>query len=111
MPTSADQADAQALESAIRSAFTETTKPEVTASAEAAAQAGSNAASEAEAPRVENRQRPRQPLLSPPEPKETIYVGNIFYDVTAEDLKRQMEKYGTVEHARIIHDNRGLSKG
>jgi nucleolin len=46
-----------------------------------------------------------------PEPKETIYVGNLFFDVTAEDLKRQMEKYGTVLNARIIHDNRGLSKG
>jgi RNA recognition motif-containing protein len=45
------------------------------------------------------------------EPKQTVYVGNLFFDVTAEDLRRQMEKYGVVEHAKIIHDSRGLSKG
>ncbi|KAH8692205.1 hypothetical protein BGW36DRAFT_280483, partial [Talaromyces proteolyticus] len=44
-------------------------------------------------------------------PKETIYVGNLFFDVTADDLKARMAEYGTVEHAKIVHDARGLSKG
>jgi nucleolin len=54
--------------------------------------------------------RPKSTLRSP-DPKETIYVGNLFYDVTADDLKQQLQKYGTVQSACIIHDNRGLSKG
>jgi RNA recognition motif-containing protein len=44
-------------------------------------------------------------------PNETVYIGNLFYDVTAEDLRKRMEKYGTVLNTMIAHDNRGLSKG
>lgn len=44
-------------------------------------------------------------------PNETIYIGNLFYDVTAEDLRKRMETYGTVLNTMIAHDNRGLSKG
>ncbi|KAF9894375.1 hypothetical protein FE257_007878 [Aspergillus nanangensis] len=44
-------------------------------------------------------------------PKETVYVGNLFYDVTAEDLRKQMEKYGIVEQVFITFDNRGISRG
>lgn len=56
-----------------------------------------------------SRQKNKARTLPPP--NETIYVGNIFFDVTAEDLRSQMEKYGIVEQARIVHDDRGLSKG
>jgi RNA recognition motif-containing protein len=44
-------------------------------------------------------------------PNETVYVGNLFYDITAEDLRKHMEKYGIVLNTMIAHDNRGLSKG
>jgi RNA recognition motif-containing protein len=44
-------------------------------------------------------------------PNETVYIGNLFYDITAEDLRKHMEKYGTVLNTMITHDNRGLSKG
>ncbi|EPS31529.1 hypothetical protein PDE_06484 [Penicillium oxalicum 114-2] len=44
-------------------------------------------------------------------PNETVYIGNLFYDITAEDLRKHMEKFGTVLHTMIVHDNRGLSKG
>ncbi|KKK13395.1 hypothetical protein AOCH_001635 [Aspergillus ochraceoroseus] len=44
-------------------------------------------------------------------PKETIYIGNLFYDVTPEDLKEQMSKYGVVEEVNLIYDSRGISKG
>ncbi|PYI03885.1 RNA-binding domain-containing protein [Aspergillus sclerotiicarbonarius CBS 121057] len=50
-------------------------------------------------------------LATPPAPKESVFIGNLFYDVTAEDLGKTMEKYGTVEKAVIIFDSRGLSKG
>jgi RNA recognition motif-containing protein len=42
---------------------------------------------------------------------ETVYIGNLFYDLTAEDLRKHMEKYGTVINTYIVHDSRGLSKG
>ncbi|OGE51031.1 hypothetical protein PENARI_c015G03127 [Penicillium arizonense] len=46
-----------------------------------------------------------------PSPKTTVYVGNLFFDVTAEDLRQQFEQFGVVENAVIVHDSRGLSKG
>lgn len=46
-----------------------------------------------------------------PIPKTTLYIGNLFFDVTAEDLRKQFEKFGAVENALIVHDARGLSKG
>ncbi|KAL4989818.1 hypothetical protein BDW68DRAFT_155806 [Aspergillus falconensis] len=45
------------------------------------------------------------------EPRQTVFIGNLFYDVTAEDLKKQMTKYGVVEGVNIIYDSRGISKG
>lgn len=47
----------------------------------------------------------------PNPPSETVYIGNLFFDLTAEDLREHMEKFGTVLKALIVHDNRGLSKG
>jgi RNA recognition motif-containing protein len=47
--------------------------------------------------------------------KETamnIYVGNLSYEVTEEDLKEAFEAFGDVESAKIIQDNySGRSKG
>ncbi|WEW58430.1 hypothetical protein PRK78_003898 [Emydomyces testavorans] len=50
-------------------------------------------------------------LRDPPTPKSSIYVGNLFFDVTAEDLKNEFSKCGTVEVARVIYDPRGISRG
>ncbi|KAJ5899937.1 hypothetical protein N7495_004681 [Penicillium taxi] len=44
-------------------------------------------------------------------PSENVYIGNLFYDITAEDLRTKMEQFGTVMHTSIVHDNRGISKG
>ena len=44
-------------------------------------------------------------------PKETIYVGNLFFDVTAEDLKKEFSRFGPVASAKIVCDSRGLSRG
>lgn len=46
-----------------------------------------------------------------PRESGTVYVGNLFYDVEAEDLRAKMETFGTVVRALIVHDNRGMSKG
>lgn len=61
------------------------------------------------------QQQPHKKVAQAPRvkipPNETIYIGNLFYDITAEDLRKHMEKYGTVLNTMITHDNRGLSKG
>lgn len=46
-----------------------------------------------------------------PQPCETVYVGNLFFDVSAEQLGQHMAQFGPVEAVRIIHDARGLSRG
>ena len=45
------------------------------------------------------------------EPKSTLYVGNLFFDVTEADLQKEFSKFGTVVKARLVRDARGLSKG
>ena len=41
-----------------------------------------------------------------------IYVGNLSYEVTEEDLRLELERYGQVESATIIKDKQtGQSKG
>jgi len=41
-----------------------------------------------------------------------IYVGNLSYEVTEEDLKEAFEEFGQVESVKIIKDNySGRSKG
>ncbi|KAL9021904.1 MAG: hypothetical protein Q9185_000918 [Variospora sp. 1 TL-2023] len=44
-------------------------------------------------------------------PSTTVYVGNLFFDVREEDLRREFEKLGALESVKLILDNRGLSKG
>ena len=45
------------------------------------------------------------------EATKTVYVGNLFFDVKEDDLKKEMAKAGNVLNVKIIHDQRGLSKG
>ena len=41
-----------------------------------------------------------------------IYVGNLSYDMSEEDLRNSFEDHGTVESAKIIMDREsGRSKG
>ena len=41
-----------------------------------------------------------------------IYVGNLSYEVTEEDLQKAFEGFGQVESAKVIKDNySGRSKG
>ncbi|MCJ1401928.1 hypothetical protein MMC11_005145 [Xylographa trunciseda] len=44
-------------------------------------------------------------------PSHTLYVGNLFFDVTEDALKKEFQKFGNVNLVRIIYDGRGLSKG
>ena len=42
---------------------------------------------------------------------KSVYVGNLFFDVKEDDLRREFSKAGNVLSVRIIYDQRGLSKG
>ena len=44
-------------------------------------------------------------------PSSTIYVGNLFFDVTEEVIMRDFAQFGSINSVRIILDSRGLSKG
>ena len=43
--------------------------------------------------------------------KPTIYIGNLFFDVTESDLVKEFTQFGTITKCKIIRDSRGLSKG
>ena len=48
----------------------------------------------------------------PPVPQSKIlYVGNLFFEVTAPQLEAEFAKYGEVTNSRVVTDDRGLSKG
>lgn len=53
----------------------------------------------------------RRPFKEPATPKATVYVGNLFFDVTENDLAKEFQRYGEVKKTRLIRDVRGLSKG
>ncbi|CAL8584368.1 hypothetical protein XPA_009970 [Xanthoria parietina] len=44
-------------------------------------------------------------------PSSSVYIGNLFFDVREEDLRKKFEGCGTIESVKLIMDNRGLSKG
>ncbi|KAL8855998.1 MAG: hypothetical protein Q9178_007368 [Gyalolechia marmorata] len=44
-------------------------------------------------------------------PRKSVYVGNLFFDVKEDDLRKKFEQCGTIEGVKLIMDNRGLSKG
>jgi nucleolin len=55
--------------------------------------------------------RPRVSDASFTEPKSTIYIGNLFFDVTENDLMKELSRFGNIIKCRLIRDSRGLSKG
>ena len=54
----------------------------------------------------------RKPHPAPADGSIEIYVGNLSYDMTEEQLRKEFEAYGTVNSARlIINKFNGKSKG
>jgi len=41
----------------------------------------------------------------------TLYIGNLYYEVTADQLTKVFSRFGEVENVKIVYDNRGLSRG
>ena len=52
-----------------------------------------------------------KPKRADVEPSNTVYVGNLYYEVTADQIKRVFGRFGEVVDVRIVFDNRGLSRG
>jgi len=48
---------------------------------------------------------------APAPPTKILYVGNLFFEVTAPQLEAEFAKFGEVTNSRVVTDNRGLSKG
>jgi hypothetical protein len=46
-----------------------------------------------------------------PAPNSTLYVGNIFFEVSEQSLEDYFTRYGAIKKTRIVYDARGLSKG
>lgn len=56
--------------------------------------------------------RPKRPAREGSSiPKPTIYIGNLFFDVTENDLVKELARFGTITKCRLMRDSRGLSKG
>ena len=47
----------------------------------------------------------------PAPPSKILYIGNLFFEVTAPQLEAEFAKYGEVTNSRVVTDDRGLSKG
>ncbi|KAI9650986.1 hypothetical protein NHQ30_001023 [Ciborinia camelliae] len=52
-----------------------------------------------------NEERPLNP------PNNGVYIGNLLFDITEEDLKKEFEPFGSIADIRVTRDARGLSKG
>ena len=48
---------------------------------------------------------------TPATPNNVLYIGNLYYEVTEDQLRRVFSRFGEVENVRIVIDNRGLSRG
>lgn len=57
----------------------------------------------------------RRPVTKPPfmniPPNKQVYVGNLFFNVTEQDLQAHMSRFGPIESVKILYDARGMSKG
>lgn len=45
------------------------------------------------------------------QPSTGLYIGNLLFEVTEEDLQREFSQFGTIRTVTIARDARNLSKG
>ncbi|KAF3001995.1 hypothetical protein E8E13_008047 [Curvularia kusanoi] len=88
-----------------KNAQAEPTNAQETVTPEALEEAGSRAQDKTQTKPFERRSRPQNA------PNKTLYVGNLYYEVTADQIKRVFGRFGEVENVKIVFDNRGLSRG
>ncbi|KAL9062725.1 MAG: hypothetical protein Q9157_008687, partial [Trypethelium eluteriae] len=44
-------------------------------------------------------------------PSKILYIGNLYFEVREDTLRREFTRFGNIVNARIVYDSRGLSKG
>ena len=44
-------------------------------------------------------------------PHNILYIGNLYFEVREDMLRREFSRFGNVVNSRVVYDNRGLSKG
>ncbi|KAI9825263.1 MAG: hypothetical protein M1832_001297 [Thelocarpon impressellum] len=69
------------------------------------------AAAAAAAVGMSERGRTPGRVRGPFPPSTNVFIGNLFFSVTEEDLKQLLSRVGNVRRASIVYDQRGLSKG
>ena len=90
--------------------------------ASSAAAAATTAAATSFAAPPEPRQRLQENARFPPDrrdaggsaagaPTRILYIGNLFFEVTAAQLEAEFGRIGTILNSRVVTDTRGLSKG
>ena len=57
------------------------------------------------------RREPAAGSTSAPVPSKILYVGNIYFEVREDTLRREFSRFGNIVNCRVVYDNRGLSKG
>ncbi|KFZ19199.1 hypothetical protein V502_03783, partial [Pseudogymnoascus sp. VKM F-4520 (FW-2644)] len=63
---------------------------------------------------MEDRGEGTRPNTRPPmdlQPTNAIYIGNLLFEATPQDLEREFSAYGDIVSCRVAQDARGLSKG
>ena len=76
---------------------------------------GKKAGKKADRPQKKGEEKPfekRKPHPAPADGSVEIYVGNLSYDMTEDQLRKEFEAYGKVNSARLITNRfNGKSKG
>ncbi|OCK82098.1 RNA-binding domain-containing protein [Lepidopterella palustris CBS 459.81] len=55
--------------------------------------------------------RPVFGQATPNPPNKTLYVGNLFFEVTEDQLQRVFSRFGRISKTTMVYDTRGLSRG
>lgn len=108
-----EAADAAPQESAAE-AITEKAEEvaaETTQNFSQAARTGAEAAAAASTSPPRRPQHDTRSTHRNPRPSRIVYVGNLFFEVTAQQLQAEFASHGSVINSRIVTDSRGLSKG
>jgi len=108
-PSSTSAEEQSTIGSAVSSA-TETVKEKVNDAFDTLGLGGETSAAAAVAPQTNKAfYVPGSPSANVP--NKTVYVGNLFFEVTGDQLKRVFSRFGTVEEVRLVSDGKGLSRG
>ena len=110
-PASADAEEQSTIASAISSA-TETVEGRAADAFDAATQTTeATEAADGAAASTFAFERSSKTFVSTNPPNTTLYIGNLFFEVTEDQLKKVFSRFGAVTKSSIVYDNRGLSRG